>query len=394
MIFLFRSARQSYGDNAIGYVQLSREGEICNVFSKVTPEHKINAKNYVVSCKINEKEHNILEVMCQDCAASEGGCKHAVAFVMWLYRRSEEPSPTDKVCYWKKSVLSGATTTKKFVTIADFGSRNDTSLSINEGHNLVYDKYINEAKKRKIENCITRYHIDDPLKKSAALHYLKHQFMATSLDKVAQEFINFCKVNMTPELLKTIEMETRNQSESKLWMEMRYGRITASKAYEVAHCHKKDGVLVEKILGAKVFQTKAMKRGLKLEDLVIEELKKKTKKSYKKAGLFLSREIPIIGASPDFITDDSVIEIKCPSFEKTFLNYIDNEGKIKEKPLYQIQLQMHLAEKKTAVFVVANHDFETTKKITVKVVAYDKNLVEKIIYDVMQFWSDAVFAKL
>lgn len=55
---------------------------------------------------------------------------------------------------------------------------------------------------------------------------------------------------------------------------------------------------------------------------------------------------------------------------------------------------MHLAEKKTAVFVVANHDFETTKKITVKVVVYDKNLVEKIIYDVMQFWSDAVFAKL
>ena len=32
---------------------------------------------------------------------------------MWLYRRSEEPSPTD--CYWKKSVLSEATTTKKCV---------------------------------------------------------------------------------------------------------------------------------------------------------------------------------------------------------------------------------------------------------------------------------------
>ncbi|KAJ8927328.1 hypothetical protein NQ314_020221 [Rhamnusium bicolor] len=153
-------------------------------------------------------------------------------------------------------------------------------------------------------------------------------------------------------------------------------------------------MMVEKILGAKVFQTKAMERGLKLENLVIEELKKQTKKTYKKAGLFLSEEFPIIGASPDYITDDSVIEIKCPSSEKTFRNYIGNDGKIKKKHLYQIQLQMHLAKKNTAVFVVASHDFERTKKITVKDATYDKNLVEKIIDDVMQVWSDAVFTKL
>ncbi|KAJ8960115.1 hypothetical protein NQ314_006096 [Rhamnusium bicolor] len=120
----------------------------------------------------------------------------------------------------------------------------------------IFEKYIKEAKKRKIENCVTRYHIDDPLKKTAALHCLKHQFMISSVDKVPHEFINFCKASMVPEILKTIEIETRNQSKSSLWMEMRYGRVTASKAYEVAHCHKKDGVLVEKILGAKVFQTK------------------------------------------------------------------------------------------------------------------------------------------
>lgn len=33
-------------------------------------------------------------------------CKHAVAFLFWLHRRSEEPSVTSQVCYWKKSVLS------------------------------------------------------------------------------------------------------------------------------------------------------------------------------------------------------------------------------------------------------------------------------------------------
>lgn len=33
-------------------------------------------------------------------------CKHAVAFLFWLHRRSEEPSVTATTCYWKKSALS------------------------------------------------------------------------------------------------------------------------------------------------------------------------------------------------------------------------------------------------------------------------------------------------
>ncbi|GBP23012.1 Beta-1,3-galactosyltransferase 6 [Eumeta japonica] len=52
-----RSSRESYGDDAVGYVQLKRESNICTVKCRVCPEHK-----------------------CHDCAASAGGCKHAVAF--------------------------------------------------------------------------------------------------------------------------------------------------------------------------------------------------------------------------------------------------------------------------------------------------------------------------
>ena len=35
-----------------------------------------------------------------------GHCKHAVAFLFWLHRRSEEPSVTSQTCYWKCSALS------------------------------------------------------------------------------------------------------------------------------------------------------------------------------------------------------------------------------------------------------------------------------------------------
>lgn len=35
-----------------------------------------------------------------------GQCKHQTAMIFWLLRRSEEPSPTEICCYWKKSLLS------------------------------------------------------------------------------------------------------------------------------------------------------------------------------------------------------------------------------------------------------------------------------------------------
>ncbi|KAG5863121.1 hypothetical protein JTB14_013063 [Gonioctena quinquepunctata] len=86
-IKLQRSGRQSYGDNAIGYVQLKQQGALCELKAKITPEHKIKSRNYSVSCSINTKEKVVVNAKCHDCPAS-------VAFLMWLHRRSEEPFPT------------------------------------------------------------------------------------------------------------------------------------------------------------------------------------------------------------------------------------------------------------------------------------------------------------
>ncbi|GBP61533.1 hypothetical protein EVAR_44004_1 [Eumeta japonica] len=56
--------RPSYGDDAVSYVQLKREGDICI-------------------------EEAVKSIECHDCVASQGGCKHAIAFLMWIHRRSE-----------------------------------------------------------------------------------------------------------------------------------------------------------------------------------------------------------------------------------------------------------------------------------------------------------------
>ncbi|KAL4704504.1 hypothetical protein ACJJTC_007623 [Scirpophaga incertulas] len=91
-----RSARETYGDDAIGFVQVQRLGNICTVKAKIMPEHRIKSKAYCCTFTCDEKEETVLNVECHDCAAQKGGCKHSVAFLTWLHRRSEEPSPTEK----------------------------------------------------------------------------------------------------------------------------------------------------------------------------------------------------------------------------------------------------------------------------------------------------------
>ncbi|CAG9765926.1 unnamed protein product [Ceutorhynchus assimilis] len=101
-----RSASEKYGDNAITYVQLKRADNICTVKAKITPEHRVRHVAYKLQAVINEEDEEVLSCECLDCPASAGGCKHGVAFLLWLHRRSEEPSVTSVECYWKKSKLA------------------------------------------------------------------------------------------------------------------------------------------------------------------------------------------------------------------------------------------------------------------------------------------------
>lgn len=71
-IYSLRSARESYGDNAVGYVELKREGPICTVQGKVCPEHRIGKQGYLVICIVNEDASEITHLGCEDCAASSG----------------------------------------------------------------------------------------------------------------------------------------------------------------------------------------------------------------------------------------------------------------------------------------------------------------------------------
>ena len=71
--------------------------------------------------------------------------------------------------------------------------------------------------------------------KNLSLHRLINQFVRTGETEV-EDFLNFCKDNMSEDECKLVADNTKKQSESTLWIEMRYCRIKASKIYEMAYC--------------------------------------------------------------------------------------------------------------------------------------------------------------
>ncbi|KAJ8665642.1 hypothetical protein QAD02_007304 [Eretmocerus hayati] len=64
-----RSMRANYGDVAIGYVQLKRDGLSCIVQGRICLEHRVNSENYTVRVVINEEKETIEQAQRPDCAA-------------------------------------------------------------------------------------------------------------------------------------------------------------------------------------------------------------------------------------------------------------------------------------------------------------------------------------
>ncbi|XP_071576230.1 uncharacterized protein [Temnothorax nylanderi] len=292
------SSRQNYGDSAIGYVCVKRENSICTVKAKVCPEHRVRNKAYSVIVIVDEENESIINVECQDCAASSGGCKHAIAFVMWIHRRSEDPSPTDVQCYWKKAVLANVGTARKFIETKDLGETSTTSSEPQDVPSNEYPSFLmtilDIAKKKDLDR-----------------------------NALADEFMLFAQLQMSETVCEEVNRRTIDQSDNSLWYELRYGRITASKLHESAHCQTSDGALVNEIIGAsKLFNSVQMERGKRLESEVLHELRRKKGLECCNSGLLLSPMFPVLGASPDAVGDDFIVEIKCPSSDKGFKRFL------------------------------------------------------------------------
>ncbi|CAG4934707.1 unnamed protein product [Colias eurytheme] len=391
-----RVSRESYGDKAIGYVQLRRKNNICVVKGRVCPEHRVRSKAYSVTLTINEKLRKIQDVQCHDCAASAGGCKHALALLMWTHRRSEDPTPTEVACYWKKSRLSGIGTVKKYIEAEKLTKKiSAPPVETFPDNSTFLQEVIEFAKHQQINSQIGQLNYDLDSKKtySLSLHQLVFNFNQ-STDLQVGKFLEFAQTEMSKAVCEEAEQLTRQQNECIIWHELRYGRITASKFYEAAHCKTDNGSLVQQIIGAsKVHETSAMTRGKELEKDVIKVLEKELKVQIIRPGMYLMPSHPIFAASPDGMTSNAIVEIKCPSSQKS-LNTFLPKGKVSLKCNAQMQLQMLLTGKSEGIFCVADPNFEENKTIYVRELKYDDTHTQSLLKKSQVFWSKNIFPKL
>ncbi|KAJ6642740.1 hypothetical protein Bhyg_07694 [Pseudolycoriella hygida] len=239
----------------------------------MTPEHKLSSTPYTVKAQVDEREICLKSVTCQACVANQGVCKHAVAFAMWLHRRTEEPSPTSTVCYWKRSILSTVKDQGTFVTVSQMkGPKKPLRLKDDLSKNV-----LSAFLKEEPSHCQLYLHFCDVDKKRGSIHSLIYKFYHTSSVKSAQNFLKYAEDNLRGDLINEIEAGTKGQSKSTYWYELRYGRVTASKIHELCNCRTSDGSLVA-----------ATRRGLELEDKVIYQLESETKQKFRKSCFLIN----------------------------------------------------------------------------------------------------------
>ena len=130
-------------------------------------------------------------------------------------------------------------------------------------------------------------------------------------------------VQISEDMARAVELETRQQSKSNLWYKYRAGRVTASRMKAVCNTDvtNPSQSLVKSICypHAFTFTTKQTSWGCKHEKKAMEKYKKANDSNHTKLqvaqnGLFIW---PFIGASPDGIITceccpKGVLEVKCP----------------------------------------------------------------------------------
>lgn len=215
------------------------------------------------------------------------------------------------------------------------------------------------------------------------------------MEKEKNEFLkNLIK---SEEECERIQKETIEQSECGEWLEIRRNILTASNFGRVCKMRATTGceATVKQLLYT-AYDCDAMEYGRRKEDQARVDLSKELQEDINKSGLFIDREHPFLGASPDgLVGTEKTVEIKCPSSARdmtpdeairkrkcTFWS-VNKEGEIgeinkKHNFFYQIQGQLQVTKRQTCIFALwTPHGLKSVN-------------VERDTY----FWRNEMFPKL
>ncbi len=122
-----------------------------------------------------------------------------------------------------------------------------------------------------------------------------------------------------------------------------------------------------------------MMRGRILEPQVLKKVAEKMGLILEKCGLLLSEKYPVFGASPDAITEEYVVEVKCPTSLHSKERYLSSSRKIGKKVMAQIQLQMAIANRAKGLLCVADENFEKNGEVGLIPVDFDYSLASDLV---------------
>ncbi|CAF4946370.1 unnamed protein product [Pieris macdunnoughi] len=161
-----------------------------------------------------------------------------------------------------------------------------------------------------------------------------------------------------------VERDTVLQAESALWLELRRCLLTASSFSMI--CKRRPNISSAPLVKSIVYsysldKVPAIEYG---KSNAIDQLQQQENIVVEKCGLFIDKEHYFLGASPDGLYNQGIIEIKCPYSARN----MDAEEAIRQSKIkfwkldgtvntnhdwyYQIQGQLHISEKKLCLFAV------------------------------------------
>ena len=183
---------------------------------------------------------------------------------------------------------------------------------------------------------------------------------------------------------------------SEAWMQLRSGKVTASKVSDVMSAITTAGyrnyladLVVERLTGNKTesFTNAAMQWGVDQEPIARAEYEVKTGNFVDQVAFVDHPTIVNFGCSPDgLVGDDGLIEIKCPN-TATHIDYV-MQDKVPTKYIPQIQCQLAVTGRKWCDFVSFDNRLPAELQLFVKRVPRDNMYIRLMEEEIVKFLNE------
>ena len=397
---------------------ISPKSSLCLLRTICRPSQRISDVPHKLWVCLMKTTGRIMAAHCSCMAGISQTCNHIAAALFRIEAAVRmglsNPSCTSKPCEWlpnNKDVQPLKVTDLKLVR-GDFGRRGKSKKMLNSSPKKKYDPTVNIQGSLNLNDIVSALRSVCNENDSIIFTAEQKEIAVNMEDKgpvnlltpsdlfcsasTAEEFINtlFCLSDKISE----IEKATRGQSSNDFWFSVRRHLITASKAHDVKTrmlTHKSKGEadfssVFARVSGEKLVNARlpALKYGLAMEEDATAKFFENFAREHKSAtlnecGLFLSKELPFIGGSPDRIVycdccGKSCLEVKCP-FSIAHTSPTDPDAKLpylaidsgsntlclrrNHKYFTQCQVQMAATKSKQCYFFVWTSHGTFTEKV-------------------------------